>query len=96
MISLAFDREDSSEQVMPFYVMRRAPDGEYLSMRGDSWVRDVKDAVVYTSKSTATSAIRRAWRGVCTIERIARLPDRTRGRLALTRGQGSEAVIRDS
>jgi hypothetical protein len=61
---------------MPFYVLKRQPGGEYLSMRGDGWVRDIRDAVVYTSKSTATSAIRRAWQGNCMIERIARLPDR--------------------
>jgi hypothetical protein len=63
---------------MPFYVLKRQPGGEYLSMRGDAWVQDVRDAVVYTSKSTATSAIRRAWQGSCMIERIARLPDRAR------------------
>ncbi len=61
---------------MPFYVLKRRPTGEYLSMRGDKWVHDIREAVVYTSKSSATSAIRRAWRDTCMVERIARLPDR--------------------
>jgi hypothetical protein len=61
---------------MPFYVVMRQPSGDYLSMHGNSWVIDIRDAAVYTAKSAATSAIRRTWRGSCTVERITRLPDR--------------------
>jgi hypothetical protein len=63
---------------MPFYVITRQPSGEYLAMQGDRWINDIREAAVYTTKSGATSAIRRIWRGTCTIERIARLPDRVR------------------
>jgi hypothetical protein len=61
---------------MPFYVVMRKTSGDYLSMQGNSWVIDIRDAAVYTARSAATSAIRRTWRETCTVQRITRLPDR--------------------
>jgi hypothetical protein len=60
---------------MPFYVLKHQS-GEYLSLGGNGWVGDLRQAAVFTSRSNAHNAIRRAWQGVCMIERIGRLPDR--------------------
>ena len=63
-------------QLMAFYIVRDKANGMYLSMRGDSWVVDLRDAAVFSLRSTAESTIRIAWRGRCVVERIERLPDR--------------------
>jgi hypothetical protein len=60
---------------MPFYVLKHQ-NGEYLSLKGNEWVADLREAAVFTSRSNATNAVRRAWQGLCQIERIVRLPDR--------------------
>jgi hypothetical protein len=62
---------------MAFYVVRNQSNGAYLSMQeGDTWVDDVRCAAIFTLRSTAAHSIRRAWQGVCEVERIERLPDR--------------------
>ena len=61
---------------MAFYVVRDRTSGMYLSMRGDNWVTDLRDAAVFSLRSTAASTIRIAWRGRCVVERIEQLPDR--------------------
>jgi hypothetical protein len=60
---------------MPFYVLKRQT-GEYLALQGNHWVSELREAAVFTSRSNASNAIRRAWQGECLIERIIRLPDR--------------------
>jgi hypothetical protein len=77
---------------MPFYVIRYESTGEYLSMQGNSWVNDMRDAAVFTSRRTATSSIRRAWVGLCAIERIDRLPDRIRLPRAASAGSADAAA----
>ena len=61
---------------MPFYVIKYQSTGEFLSMQGNTWVGELRDAAVFTSRRTANSSIRRAWEGLCLVERIERLPDR--------------------
>jgi hypothetical protein len=61
---------------MAFYVVRDKTNGMYLSMLGDNWVADLRDAAVFSQRSTAASTIRIAWRSRCVVERIERLPDR--------------------
>jgi hypothetical protein len=63
---------------MAFYVVKNQTSGAYLSMRGDAWVTDLRDAAIFTLKSSATNSIRRAWQADCCVERIERLPDRVR------------------
>jgi len=58
---------------MPFYVLKRQS-GEYLALLGNQWVSDLREAAVFTSRSNASNAIRRAWQDECVIERIVRLP----------------------
>jgi len=60
---------------MPFYVLKRQS-GEYLALLGNQWVSDLREAAVFTSRSNASNAIRRAWQDECVIERIVRLPNR--------------------
>ena len=64
---------------MAFYVVRNQADGTYLSLYGaKAWVLDVREAAVFTQRTTATRSIRQAWQGFCVVERISRLPDRIR------------------
>jgi hypothetical protein len=62
---------------MAFYVVRNHAGGTYLSLYGaKTWVLDVREAAVFTQRSSATRSIRHAWRGDCMVERLERLPDR--------------------
>lgn len=61
---------------MAFYVVRDQTNGTYLSMLGDRWVTDLREAAVFSRRSTALHTIRPAWRDRCVVERIERLPDR--------------------
>jgi hypothetical protein len=63
---------------MPFYVVRDQINGTYLSMLEDKWVTDIREAAVFSRRSTALHTIRTAWRDRCFVERIERLPDRNR------------------
>ena len=49
---------------MGFYVLKNQTNGLYLSMRGDGWVVDLREAAVFSLRSTAVSSIRRAWGAV--------------------------------
>ena len=61
---------------MPFYVVKDRGTGRFLSLLGDRWVEDVREAAVFSQRRTATSSIRNAWQERCIVERIERLPDR--------------------
>ena len=64
---------------MAFYVVRNHAGGAYLSLYGaETWVVDVREAAVFTQRTTATRSIRRSWQDVCIVERLERLPDRVR------------------
>ena len=63
---------------MPFYVVRDRGTGRLLSLLEDRWVKDLREAAVFSQRRTATSSIRVAWRARCVVERIERLPDRIR------------------
>jgi len=64
------------EAKMPFYVVRDRGTGRFLSLLEDGWVKDLREAAVFSQRRTATSSIRVAWQGRCVVERIERLPDR--------------------
>ena len=61
---------------MAFYVLRHHPTGLYLSMHNAEWVSTLEQATVFTLRSAAQTAIRKAWRDSCVVERIEHLPDR--------------------
>ena len=46
---------------MAFYVVRDQTNGTYLSMLGDRWVTDLREAAVFARRSTALHTIRPAY-----------------------------------
>ena len=60
---------------MAFYIIRNRTEGNYLSLRLGGWVADLREAAVFSARSTAVKAIPHAWRDICVVERIERLPD---------------------
>jgi hypothetical protein len=63
---------------MAFYAIKDTTSGLYLSILENAWVGELREAAIFSRRSTALSTIRGAWRDRCMIERIIRLPDRPR------------------
>src|SRR5205814_1100429 len=61
---------------MAFYVVRNHAGGAYLSLYGaETSVADVREAAIFTQRTTAIRSMRRCWQDICIVERLERLPD---------------------